>query len=131
MGKNSTGMNGSIIRNNIIVATMLLSLGISLTGCGSSDTPDASNRASGTSSSVENVLQQGMAEAESTDSTTADGQTEDGGYSFDRQTGISAGAPDPEEAAKDALLSSTEGIDVDLTMHHSGCDGMLCPGYRI
>ncbi|MCR5509708.1 MAG: hypothetical protein K6F54_01940 [Lachnospiraceae bacterium] len=123
---------------NITVATAILVLCVSLTGCGSSDTPDASDRTSGASSSVEDVLQQGMAEADaqsteqkvvvtpdsynkdsedgSTDQSETTDQVEDQGYSFDRQTGISAGAPDPEEVAKDVLLSSTEGIDVDLTM---------------
>ncbi|MBO4899518.1 MAG: hypothetical protein J5509_04445 [Lachnospiraceae bacterium] len=131
-------MTRSIVRKNIIAAALVLTLGLSLTGCGSSDTPDASSRTSGGTSSVEDVLQQGMAEADSQDTErkvvatpdsyntdaedepadpdNADDQTDDQGYSFDRQTGISAGAPDPEEAAKDALLSSTEGIDIDLTM---------------
>lgn len=87
-----------------IKRTLLIILSLSIimlfTACGD----DGSDSRSGgsTSPGVNDVLEQGMAEA-------------DGEDAEDRQSGVTDGAPLPEETGENASLSNTEGIDIDLT----------------
>ena len=68
--------------------------------CGDDSSDSRGNNS--TSPTVSDVLEQGMEEADSEDSQ-------------ERQSGVSENAPAPEEIAEDATLSTTEGIDIDLT----------------
>jgi hypothetical protein len=81
----------------LLISLMLVTL---LSGCGD----DSSERNNGGSQSptVSDVLEEGMAEA-------------DGEDTQERQSGVTEGAPDPEEIGDDVALSTTEGIDIDLT----------------
>lgn len=81
----------------LLISLMLVTL---LAGCGD----DSSDRNNGGSQSptVSDVLEEGMAEA-------------DGGDTQERQSGVTEGAPEPEDIDEDVPLSTTEGIDIDLT----------------
>ena len=83
-----------------------------MAGCGNNN--ESSNRSTNNQKSVKDVLQAGMDEAngnaESDDAET-DAQSDDS-----RQSGLSDNAPEPVvEADESTVLSSTEGIDIDLT----------------
>ena len=83
-----------------------------IAGCGNND--ESSGRSTSNQKGVEDVLQAGMAEAdgkaESEDVEPAS-QTDDS-----RQSGLSDNSSEPViEADENTVLSSTEGIDVDLT----------------
>ena len=83
-----------------------------MAGCGNNN--ESSNRSTNNQKSVKDVLQAGMDEAngnaESDDAET-DAQADDS-----RQSGLSDNAPEPVvEADENTVLSSTEGIDIDLT----------------
>ncbi len=79
-----------------LVLTGMLLLFVS--ACGDS----GESRSSGSKTQgVDDVLESGAASAD---------QDETG-----RQSGVSENAPEPEEVADDAVLSNTEGIDIDLT----------------
>lgn len=118
-------------------------------GCGSADT--AGGRGAGNQTSVEDVLQAGIAKAEADEGTGADqnagtgageGTDQKAGAGVDqnaasaedgqRQIGPDSNAPKPvEEAGADSTLSTTEGVDVDLTtmsttMIYSEVYNMLC-----
>ncbi|MBQ9157104.1 MAG: hypothetical protein IJ137_10040 [Eubacterium sp.] len=81
-----------------LVCIMLISL---LSGCGSAG--GSGGRTSNQQKGVNDVLQEGMAEADSTDDTA-------------RQSGLNEDAPEPDVSEEeDTILSNTEGIDVDLT----------------
>ena len=81
----------------LLISLMLVTL---LAGCGD----DSSDRKNGGSQSptVSDVLEEGMEEADSEDTQ-------------ERQSGVTEGAPEPEEIGDDVALSTTEGIDIDLT----------------
>lgn len=110
-------------------------------GCGSSDT--AGGRGAGNQTSVEDVLQAGIAKAEADAGTGAGtdqnagaraGTDQNAGAGADgqRQSGPDSNAPKPvEEDGAHRVLSTTEGIDVDLTtmsttMIYSEVYNMLC-----
>ncbi len=110
--------------SKLIVA---LSLAMVMAGCEGSS---SASRDMGTGNSVSDVLEAGMrAEDEKNEEASAgeSGSNEivvpldssdeglfDMGDGFERQTGIDEGAPEPEELQE--MMSSTEGIDVDLTV---------------
>lgn len=81
-------------------------------GCGSNG--GSTGRGANSQTGVEDVLQAGMAEADGNakpDTAETDVQTDN--Y---RQSGLNDNAPQPVvEADENRVLSSTEGIDVDLT----------------
>ena len=81
----------------LLISLMLVTL---LAGCGD----NSSDRKNGGSQSptVSDVLEEGMAEADSEDTQ-------------ERQSGVTEGAPEPEDIDEDVPLSTTEGIDIDLT----------------
>lgn len=81
----------------LLISLMLVTL---LSGCGD-DSSDRNNSGS-QSPTVSDVLEEGMAE-------------EDGEDTQERQSGVTEGAPEPEEIDEDVPLSTTEGIDIDLT----------------
>ena len=81
----------------LLISLMLVTL---LSGCGD-DSSERSNSGS-QSPTVSDVLEEGMAEA-------------DGEDTQERQSGLTEGAPEPEEIGDDVALSNTEGIDIDLT----------------
>ena len=81
----------------LLISLMLVTL---LSGCGD-DSSDRNNSGS-QSPTVSDVLEEGMAEA-------------DGEDTQERQSGVTEGAPEPEEIGDDVALSTTEGIDIDLT----------------
>lgn len=82
----------------LLLSLMLVTL---FSGCG--DDTSSRNSSGSQSPTVSDVLEEGMAEA--------DGPED----SQERQSGITEGAPEPEEIGDDVSLSSTEGIDIDLT----------------
>ena len=112
-----------------------------LIGCGDSDSAATLNGL-GQSKSVSDVLEEGMASADASDSVSevsdasVDGTSDSSGASSVsvrgssdvsnssstgssdqvRQSGVSADAPEPEAIDESQVLSSTEGIDVDLTI---------------
>ncbi len=101
-----------------LYATVCTAVLLSGAGCGEKTTDSRINNGS---SSVEDVLNQGMDAADSGTDTANDdtavtpadavpsGQT--------RQNGITAGAPAPDITGADGpVLSTTEGVDVDLTI---------------
>jgi hypothetical protein len=106
---------------------VVLSLVTVMAGCEGST---SASRDMGTGNSVSDVLEAGMrAEDEKNEEASAgeSGSNEivvpldpndeglfDMGDGFERQTGIDEGAPEPEELQ--IMMSSTEGIDVDLTV---------------
>jgi len=90
------------MRNKKIIIILLLSLCLMVFGAACGDDNSDSRGNSSTSPTVSDVLEQGMEEADSEDSQ-------------ERQSGVSENAPAPEEIAEDATLSTTEGIDIDLT----------------
>lgn len=96
-----------------ILLCMVISL--SLAGCGSSG-DNSSGISSSQQNSVSDVLESGM-EAYDSQSSSYNGQTDGTAESSagQRRSGISANAPAPEAPDPDAALSSTEGIDIDLT----------------
>ena len=81
---------------------LLLSLCLMAFGAACGDDSSDSRGNNSTSPTVNDVLEQGMEEAGSEDSE-------------ERQSGVSENAPAPEEISDDATLSTTEGIDIDLT----------------
>ena len=81
----------------LLISLMLVTL---LAGCGD-DSSDRTNSGS-QSPTVSDVLEEGMAE-------------EDGEDANERQSGVTEGAPEPEVIDEDVPLSTTEGIDIDLT----------------
>ena len=81
----------------LLLSLMLITL---FSGCGD-DSSDRNNSGS-QSPTVSDVLEEGMAEA-------------DGEDTQERQSGVTEGAPEPEEIGDDVALSTTEGIDIDLT----------------
>lgn len=83
----------------IITLMLILALLSFFTGCGDDS---SSSRSSGQAPSVNDVLEEGMAEADGTDSQ-------------ERQSGVNENAPLPEETDGSESLSSIEGIDIDLT----------------
>lgn len=90
------------MNNGKIIIALLLSLCLMVFGAACGDDSSDSRGGGGTAPGVSDVLEQGMAEA-------------DGEGSQDRQPGVNENAPAPEEISDDATLSSTEGIDIDLT----------------
>lgn len=101
----------SEMKNKKIFCVLLCAILIAaLAGCGSSGN---SGRTSNGQKGVEDVLQEGMAEADkaSSDEVENDLQETDA-----RQSGLNDNAPESEvDADTNTVLSSTEGIDVDLT----------------
>lgn len=93
---------------------MLLCLVVIATTAGCGSNGGSSGRAANNQKIVDDVLQAGMAEVDGktgSDTTESDAQTADL-----RQSGSADNAPEPEALAdENAVLSSTEGIDVDLT----------------
>lgn len=104
-----------------------------LIGCGDSDSAATSNGL-GQSKSVADVLEEGMASADASDSVSdassissvassvsvsgasdVSNAASTGSSDQIRQSGVSADAPEPEAIDESQVLSSTEGIDVDLT----------------
>ncbi len=85
-----------------ILLILLLSLCLMVFGAACGDDSSDSRGNNSTSPTVNDVLEQGMEEADSEDSQ-------------ERQSGVSENAPAPEEISDDATLSTTEGIDIDLT----------------
>ena len=81
----------------LLISLMLVTL---LSGCGD-DSSDRNNSGS-QSPTVSDVLEEGMAEEDCEDTQ-------------ERQSGVTEGAPEPEEIDEDVPLSTTEGIDIDLT----------------
>ena len=81
----------------LLLSLMLVTL---FSGCG--DDSSSRNNSGSQSPTVTDVLEEGMSEA-------------DGEDSEERQSGLTEGAPEPEEIGDDVSLSSTEGIDIDLT----------------
>ena len=90
-------MKAKKILTVLLISLMLVTL---LSGCGD-DSSERSNSGS-QSPTVSDVLEEGMAEA-------------DGEDTQERQSGLTKGAPEPEEIGDDVALSNTEGIDIDLT----------------
>ena len=85
-----------------IIIALLLSLCLMVLGTACGDDSSDSRGNSNTSPTVSDVLEEGMAEADAEESQ-------------ERQSGVSENAPAPEEISDDATLSTTEGIDIDLT----------------
>lgn len=107
-----------------------------LIGCGDSDSAATSNGL-GQSKSVADVLEEGMASADASDSVSevsdassissvassvsvsgssdVSNSSSTGSSDQVRQSGVSADAPEPEAIDESQVLSSTEGVDVDLT----------------
>lgn len=115
-----------------------------LIGCGDSDSTATTNGL-GQSKSVSDVLEEGMASADASESVSDSADASVAGTSDDlsvssvdssisvssssdasnasttgssdlvRQSGVSADAPEPEAIDESEVLSSTEGVDVDLT----------------
>lgn len=90
------------MNNGKIIIALLLSLCLMVFSAACSSDSSDSRGGGSTAPGVSDVLEQGMAEA-------------DGEDSQDRQSGVNENAPAPEEISGDATLSSTEGIDIDLT----------------
>lgn len=94
-----------------------------LIGCGDSDSAATSNGL-GQSKSVSDVLEEGMASSISSvassvsvsGSSDVSNSSSTGSSDQVRQSGVSADAPEPEAIDESQVLSSTEGIDVDLTI---------------
>ncbi len=72
------------------------------------DTSDSSGAASSISSVASSVSVSGASDVSNSSSTGSSDQV--------RQSGVSADAPEPEAIDESQVLSSTEGIDVDLTI---------------
>lgn len=81
----------------LLISLMLVTL---LSGCG--DDSSGRNNSGSQSPTVSDVLEEGMAEEDVEDTQ-------------ERQSGLTEGAPEPEEIGDDVALSNTEGIDIDLT----------------
>lgn len=100
-----------------LYATVCTAVLLSGTGCGEKT---VDSRVNNGSSSVEDVLNQGMAAADSGTDTPNDSSVAPAADSATdpvRENGLTAGAPVPEVTEADGpVLSTTEGVDVDLTM---------------
>ena len=100
-------------------ALILTSIMIFMTGCGNagtSHTPTATG-----SSTVEDVLAERMAEADAQAADSSDDLSEVPGLSdsqndYERGSGVTEGAPEPDMAALDESVLQTEGVDIDLTV---------------
>ncbi len=90
------------MKNKKIILVILLSLCLMTFGSACGDDSSDSRGSNSTSPTVSDVLEQGMEDADNEDSQS-------------RQSGVNENAPAPEEIADDATLSTTEGIDIDLT----------------
>lgn len=113
-----------------MILTSCICVSVLLSGCGS----NAGSQQASQTPSVNDVLEAGMQaydagkdETQSADPAQNDTVTEiivplddsdeglfDFGDGYERQSGINEGAPDPEEMEE--IYTSTEGIDVDLTV---------------
>ncbi|MCR4595802.1 MAG: hypothetical protein K5673_03365, partial [Lachnospiraceae bacterium] len=120
------------IRNITTTLACIMMLCPVLTGCGNSSA--AGSRTDGTSSSVEDVLAQGMAEADAEADDGANPYSASGSdsgqkliltptpYDYGEESEDDAAAEDavdPAEAERlerEALAAGTEGIDIDLTL---------------
>jgi len=128
----------------VISLSLCMIMTAALIGCGDSDSAATTNGL-GQSKSVSDVLEEGMASADasesvsdSADASVAGTSDSSGVSSLDssvsvsgasdvsnaastgssdqvRQSGVSADAPEPEAIDESQVLSSTEGVDVDLT----------------
>ena len=100
----------------IVSALMCAAVTITLAGCGSDY--GAAGRTNNPQSSVDAVLEAGMAE---TDGTTEiaekqKSETDDKQNGNGHQSGVNEGAPEPQENGNGGVIrSDTDGIDVDLT----------------
>lgn len=83
---------------------------IALTACGGKENGNANDKTPGKPKSVNDVLEQGMAEADGKDEQEENPEEQAGAV---RQNGINENAPEPE--ISDEKFSSTDGIDIDLT----------------
>ncbi len=87
---------------------------VSMAGCGNENESDG--RTANKQAGVEEVLQAGMAEADAeSNSASSSSQTEETSGEEKRQSGLNDGAPEPVWYDEETVLSSEEGIDVDLT----------------
>ena len=104
----------------LILATSL----VMMTGCGNEEvfTNNPHDLTTGSSSTVEDVLAQRMAEedalayAQQGDLSEVPGLSENSVNDYERQSGVNDGAPVPEMTDLDESLTQTEGVDVDLTV---------------
>lgn len=87
-------------RKFLLITILIITLLALFTSCG--DDSSDSRGSGSTSPGVSDVLEQGIAEAE-------------GENAQERQSGLNEGAPLPEETDGNAVLSTTEGVDIDLT----------------
>lgn len=89
---------------------MCVLLVLAMTSCGGNETGNGKtpNKPNG----VNDVLEQGMAEAD-TKSDTEEQPSEQTNAA--RQNGVNEDAPEPEPESSEEVLSTTDGIDVDLT----------------
>lgn len=97
----------------LITILLCLAMIASLAGCGGDN--GSSSKTGSNSKGVEDVLEEGMAEA---DAQKADAQTSSAGEDFTFSTEFSeetAANDVPETVDVESIVSSTEGIDVDLT----------------
>ena len=104
-------------------ATILASLLI-MTGCGGAAGNESHDLTSSSSSAVEDVLAQRMAEADAQAQEAYDSQDDlsevpglsDSEGTAGRQSGVDEGAPEPEPLSLDESVLQTEGVDIDLTV---------------
>ena len=107
------------------IALILAASLVMMTGCGSGNENVFSNEShdltSSSTSTVEDVLAQRMAEedaqayAQQGDLSEVPGLSENAD-DYERQSGVTDGAPEPEMTGLDESVMQTEGVDIDLTV---------------
>ncbi len=111
----------AVVKNmkKLTVILLCLALSLALAGCGGNE--GSSSKTGSNSKGVEDVLEEGMAEADAQTAAAEEtaartGNGEDFTFSSDFAASETTAASDvPETVDVQAIVSSTEGIDVDLT----------------
>lgn len=109
---------------------LILTITAAIAGCGS-DT-DTSKRGGNQTSTVNDVIEAGISAADAESSASSQSSVVEANTADDRQSDVNANAPTPEvNDDTDVVLSTTEGIDIDLvslssTFVYSEVYNMLC-----